>query len=54
MAGGSLQRLELVQTGTQESDRRPRVARSGRSRRPPGESPDNLGKYMGNQLIADT
>jgi hypothetical protein len=33
---------------------RPRVSRSGRSRRPPGESSDHLGKYMGNQLIADS
>ena len=55
VAGARAGRVKVTgpPTGTRESDRRPRVARSGRSRRPPGESPDHLGKYMGNQLIAD-
>ena len=30
------------------------MARSGRSRRPSGQSSEHLGKFMGNQLIADS
>jgi hypothetical protein len=39
---------------TRESGRRPLGDRTGDGRRPPGESPDHLGKTWGNQLIADT
>jgi len=49
VAGARAGRVKVTgpPTETPESDRRPRVARSGRSRRLPGESPDHLSKYMG-------
>jgi hypothetical protein len=37
-----------------EASRRPLGPRDGDSRRPPGESPDHLGKSWGNQVIAHT
>jgi len=37
-----------------EASRRPLGARDGDSRRPPGETPDHLGKSWGNQVIAHT